>query len=171
MSGVVCFLIIFAVIAVDQVSKLLAVKYLMPIKTLPIIEDVIHLTYVENKGAAFGILQNQRWVFIVVSIVMMVLLFFIMVKYKADLHPLMMTGLSFVIGGGIGNMIDRTISGFVVDFIDFTLIDFAVFNIADSFICIGVGIMMLDIILGKSKLSFLDGNKSDKDDNNETEAD
>ena len=58
------------------------------------------------------------------------------------------------------NMIDRTINGFVVDFIDFTLIDFAVFNLADTFICIGVGIMLLDILLNKSDLSFLD--KKDK---------
>ena len=68
-------------------------------------------------------------------------------------------------------MIDRTLLGYVVDFIDFTLINFAVFNIADSFICVGVGLMLLDVILKKSDLSFLDDKKSEKDTDNETNAD
>jgi signal peptidase II len=143
----------------------------MPISTFPIIQDVLHLTYAENKGAAFGILQNHRWVFMISSVVLMAVLVLIMVKYKKFLHPLMMTGLSFVFAGGIGNMIDRTLLGYVIDFIDFTLIDFAIFNIADSFICIGVGIMLLDIILKKSDLSFLDDKKSDKETEDETNPD
>ncbi len=171
MSGLLYFLLVAAVIAFDQITKILAVKYLMPLPTVPVIQDVLHLTYVENTGAAFGILQNHRWVFMVVSTVMIVLLFFVMVKYKKYLHPLMNIGLSFVFGGGIGNMIDRTLSGFVVDFIDFTLIDFAVFNIADTFICIGVGFMILDVILKKSDLSFLEDKKSDKETQNETDTD
>ena len=87
----------------------------------------------------------------------------------------MMTGLSFTVGGGIGNMIDRTLKGFVVDFFDFTLIDFAVFNVADAFICIGVGLIILDVLLGKSDYSFLDGEKqtldSEKDTKDETYTD
>lgn len=171
MSVVIYAIVAMLIVITDQISKVLAVKYLMPIDTFPIIKDVLHLTYVENKGAAFGILQNQRWVFIVVSVVMIALLAFVMVKFKKDFHPTMMTGLSFVVGGGIGNMIDRSLVGYVVDFIDFTLIDFAVFNIADSFICIGVGLLILDILLGKSNLSFLDGKKSDKEKDNGTETD
>ncbi len=171
MSGLLYFLLVVAVIALDQITKILAVKYLMPISTVPIIKDVLHLTYVENTGAAFGILQNHRWVFMVISTIMIILMFFVMVKYKKHLHPLMNIGLSFVFGGGIGNMIDRTLSGFVVDFIDFTLIDFAVFNIADTFICIGVGFMILDVILKKSDLSFLEDKKSDKETQNETDTD
>ena len=171
MSGVIYALIAVFIIITDQITKVLAVKYLMPIDTFPIIKDVLHLTYVENKGAAFGILQNQRWIFIVVSVVMIFLLAFVMIKFKEDFHPIMMTGLSFVVGGGIGNMIDRSLLGYVVDFVDFTLIDFAVFNVADSFICIGVGLLILDILLGKSKLSFLDGKKSDKEKDNGTETD
>ena len=68
-------------------------------------------------------------------------------------------------------MIDRTINGYVVDFVDFTLIDFAVFNIADTFICIGVGLLILDIILKKSDLAFLEDKKSDEVTNDETETD
>ena len=171
MSIIYYFLISVAVVILDQLSKFIAVKFLMPVSSFPIIKDVIHFTYVENKGAAFGMLQDQRWVFMVISTVMIAVLIFIMVKYKKYFHPLMLIGIAFVFGGGIGNMIDRTLLGYVVDFIDFTLINFAVFNIADSFICVGVGLMLLDVILKKSDLSFLDDKKSEKDTDNETNAD
>lgn len=67
---VICFLCVAAVIVLDQVSKFLAVKYLMPVSSVPLIKDVLHLTYVENRGAAFGMLQDHRWVFMIVSTVM-----------------------------------------------------------------------------------------------------
>ena len=105
----------------------------------------------------------------VLSTVVVIVILFVMLKYKRYLHPIMLTGLSFTVGGGIGNMIDRTIKGYVVDFIDFTLIDFAVFNIADTFICIGVGFIILDILLGKSDYSFLEDNKTNLKTENGTE--
>ena len=169
MSYLLYLLCIVFVIVFDQITKIIAVKQLLPISTYPIIKDVIHFTYVENRGAAFGMLQNQRWVFMVLSTVVMVVILFVMIKYKKYLHPIMLTGLSFTVGGGIGNMIDRTIKGYVVDFIDFTLIDFAVFNIADTFICIGVGLIILDILLGKSDYSFLENDKTNLKTENGTE--
>ena len=169
MSYLLYLLCIISVIVFDQVTKVIAIKQLLPISTYPIIKDVIHFTYVENRGAAFGMLQNQRWVFMILSTVVIVVILFVMVKYKKFLHPIMLTGLSFTIGGGIGNMIDRTIKGYVVDFIDFTLIDFAVFNIADTFICIGVGLIILDILLGKSDYSFLENDKTNLKTENGTE--
>ena len=175
MSYLLYSICIIAVIVIDQITKMLAVKYLMPIHTHPLLENVFHLTYVENKGAAFGILQNHRWVFMIISTIVMAVIVFVMFKYKKFLHPIIMIGLSFTVGGGIGNMIDRTIKGFVVDFFDFTLIDFAVFNVADTFICIGVGLIFLDVLLGKSDYSFLDGEKqildSEKDNKDETYTD
>jgi signal peptidase II len=143
----------------------------MPVAFVPIIKDVLHFTYAENRGAAFGMLQNHRWVFMILSTVVMVIIVAVMFKYKKYLHPIMLTGLCFVVGGGIGNMIDRTINGYVVDFVDFTLINFAVFNIADTFICVGVGLLILDILLKKSDLAFLDDKKSDEVANDETETD
>ena len=153
----------------DQITKMIAIKQLLPISTYPIIKDVIHFTYVENRGAAFGILKDQRWVFMILSTVVVVVILYIMVRYKKYLHPIMLIGLSFTVGGGIGNMIDRTVKGYVVDFIDFTLIDFAVFNIADTFICIGVGLIILDIIIGKSDYSFLESNEMNSKTENGTE--
>ena len=114
----------------------------MPIASYPIIQDVLHLTYVENRGAAFGMLSNHRWVFMVLSTMVMFAIIFVIIKFKKYFHPLMIVGLSFTVGGGIGNMIDRTVLGYVVDFIDFTLIDFAVFNVADSFVTVGAFLLM-----------------------------
>ena len=157
------FVVVLLVVLFDRATKMLAVKHLMPISTYPLIQDVLHLTYVENTGAAFGMLKDHRWVFMVFSILMLVVLAVVVYKYKSDIHTLMMTGISFVIGGGIGNMIDRTVFGYVVDFIDFRIINFAVFNVADTFICIGVGLIILDVVLKKSKISFLYDTKANED--------
>ncbi len=134
--------IIAAVIVLDQITKQLAIDHLKPIDTYPIIPDALHLTYVTNYGAAFGMLANHRWVFLVISTVAIVLMAAYL-YYKRDEHPLLGVAISFIIGGGIGNMIDRTLMGYVVDFVDFRLINFAVFNVADIFVCVGCGLMFL----------------------------
>ncbi len=138
--------IILGIIGIDQLTKLLAVKLLMPIKTFPIIKDVLHLTYVENRGAAFGMLANQRWVFILVSLVTIAALSVYLYLGKAQ-NRIYEAAILMIIGGGIGNMIDRLALGYVIDFIDFRLINFAVFNGADSFVCVGAGFMILALIL------------------------
>lgn len=139
------FLIIAGSIGLDQLTKWLAVTYLKGGDSFPLWEGVLHFTYVENTGAAFGIFKDQRWLFMVVSSVAIVLL--IGYYFLGRPHDRLMTvALACVTGGGIGNMIDRILLGYVVDFIDFTLIDFAVFNIADSFVCIGVGLMFLSLL-------------------------
>ena len=135
-------LVILAVIAFDQLTKQLAVAHLKPIDTVAIIPDALHLTYVTNYGAAFGMLADHRWVFLAISTIAIVLMAAYL-YYKRDEHPLLGTAVSFIIGGGIGNMIDRTLMGYVVDFVDFRLINFAVFNVADIFVCVGCGLMFL----------------------------
>ncbi len=144
------YVIYSAIIAIgillDQLTKILAVTFLKPVSTVPLIQDALHLTYVENRGAAFGMLAGQRWVFMVISTVTIVAiaiaLFF---GHVDDLRYGVC--LSAIISGGIGNMIDRIAFGYVVDFIDFRLIDFAVFNGADSFVCVGAGFMILFLVL------------------------
>jgi signal peptidase II len=132
-------------IVIDQLTKWLAVKYLTKVNTLPIIENVLHLTYVENRGAAFGMLADRRWIFITVSTVTVLALAFLLYSGKLQ-GRLYSTAIAMIISGGIGNMIDRTALGYVVDFIDFRLINFAVFNGADSFVCIGAGLLVLALI-------------------------
>ena len=134
--------VIAAVILLDQITKQLAIDHLKPVDTVPIIPDALHLTYVTNYGAAFGMLADHRWIFLAVSTIAIVLMAAYL-YYKRDEHPLLGVALSFIIGGGIGNMIDRTLMGYVVDFVDFRLINFAVFNVADIFVCVGCGLMFL----------------------------
>ena len=148
-------LIWLAVIAVtvflDQLTKYLTVLHLKPIDTYPIIEDVFHLTYVENTGAAFGMMKDARWVFMITSTAAIIgILGYMIHRYyvkKEKLHWAEALSLSLIVGGGIGNMIDRTMLGYVVDMIDCRFINFAVFNVADSFVCIGAGLMILYLIV------------------------
>ncbi len=143
----VWLLVTLFTVIIDYLTKYAAVLYLKGIETFPIIEGVIHFTYVENRGAAFGMLKNHRWVFMVIStFAILFILSFIAVYPKSYRNPLLFTGLSFIAGGGIGNMIDRITLSYVVDFIDFRLIDFAVFNVADSFVCIGCALIMIYVI-------------------------
>ena len=151
MSITVWLLLVAVIVIIDQITKFVAVEYLMPISSFPIIKDVLHLTYVENKGAAFGILQDRRWVFMVVSTVVMLIITVAVFKYKKYFHPLMLTGLAFTVGGGFGNMIDRTVLGYVVDFIDFRLIHFPVFNVADIAVCVGAGLLMIHFLIMEEK--------------------
>lgn len=130
-------LIIISIVTVlDQVSKYYAKEYLRPIGYFPIIQDVFHLTYVENRGAAFGMFQGQRWIFIVLTVAIAAAIAYYLVKIPGK-SIFLKTALSLVLGGAIGNLIDRIRFGYVVDMFDFTLINYPVFNIADSSLVIG----------------------------------
>ena len=138
--------IILISILLDQITKLLAVRLLKPIPTKALIEGVLHLTYHENRGAAFGMLADHRWIFLTLSTVMIVGLGVYLFLGRCE-NRLYGISISMIIGGGIGNMIDRLALGYVVDFIDFRLINFAIFNGADSFVCVGAGLLCLALIL------------------------
>ena len=133
-------------IIIDQITKALAVAYLKAIETCPLIEGVLHLTYAENTGMAFGMLKNHRWVFMVTSTILILAMGFYLYAMKSE-SRLYDVAIAMVVSGGLGNMIDRVGLGYVVDFIDFRLINFAVFNGADSFVCVGAGLLMLALIL------------------------
>lgn len=146
-DSLLCLLIIAAGIYLDQFSKLLATLHLKPIHDFPLIKDVFHLTYSENPGAAFGILSDNRWVFMIFSSVMIVALSIYLFYPKKQCRRLFSFAMAMVISGGIGNMIDRIAYGKVVDFFYFKLINFAIFNVADVFVCVGAGLMLLDVLL------------------------
>ena len=128
------YILYSAIIAVgillDQITKWLAVKFLTKVTTVPIIKNVIHLTYVENRGAAFGMFKEHRWVFMLTSTVMIVGLSLYLYLGLAE-NKLYEISIAMIISGGIGNMIDRLGIGFyvnpvtgmgeVIDFIDFDL--------------------------------------------------
>ncbi len=149
--------IIAVTVFLDQITKYLTILYLKPIDTQPLWEGVLHLTYVENTGAAFGMMKDSRWIFMITSTVAIVGILGYMI-YRTYVKKITMPwmealALSLIVGGGIGNMIDRTLLGYVVDMIDFRLINFAVFNVADSFVCVGAGLMVLYLILEMVKES------------------
>ena len=138
--------IALGVVALDQVSKILILNFLYEDRIV-LIPGILNFTYVENDGMAFGLLSDHRWVFMVFSTVGIALIAVYLWFYVKSL--LGRIGLALIIGGGIGNMIDRVAYGFVVDFIDFCAFDFWkwVFNIADSAVCVGAGLFMLYLVL------------------------
>ena len=152
--------VIIGGIVLDQLSKLLAVKLLAPIGSVPLWEGVLHLTYVENRGAAFGMLADHRWVFMSISTIAIIAIALYLYSGRNE-GKLYTSALMLIVSGGIGNMIDRIALGYVVDFIDFALIDFAVFNIADSLVCIGAGLLVLALVLDIIKEAKLEKAKRD----------
>ena len=142
--------IIAGSIVLDQLTKWLAVVFLQGQPSFPLWEDVLHFTFVKNSGAAFGMLSNHRWVFMIVSTVAILGLVVYLFRFCPK-QRLVQISLAMIIGGGIGNMIDRIALGYVIDFIDFTLINFAVFNVADSFVTVGAFLLMGYLIVDTVK--------------------
>ncbi len=138
-------LILAGSVLLDQLTKLAVVKWLMPVGEVPLWNGVLHLTYVENRGAAFGMLSNHRWVFMVFSTVAIVAILIYLLKFPPK-NRLFGAVLVMIAGGGIGNMIDRIRLGYVIDFIDFRLINFYVFNVADAFVTVGAVCMIACIL-------------------------
>ena len=147
LSELLLYLGIIAIgVALDQITKYLAVEFLQPVGSVPLIKDVLHLTYVENPGAAFGMLKGAPWLFNTVSVLSVIVMTAFLVLGQSP-NKLYGISLAMIVSGGIGNLIDRFTLKYVVDFIDFTLIDFAVFNGADSFVCVGAGLLILALVL------------------------
>ena len=133
----------------DQVTKVFATKLLAGGEPFELIDGVFRFTYVENKGAAFGMLADNRWVFMIISTVAIGALIVYLWKFRPE-SKLACAALSMIIGGGIGNMIDRVFLGYVVDFLDFCAFPSLwmwVFNVADAFVCVGAGMLMLWLVL------------------------
>ena len=129
-------LAIALMVALDQLVKYWAATVLKAAGTIPLIENVFHLTYVENRGAAFSLLQNKIWLFVVLTIAILIAIA-VAIHKGAVRTALGRWSLYIIAGGAVGNLIDRMARGFVVDLFDFRLIHFPVFNVADIFVCVG----------------------------------
>ena len=143
------YLIAAAVIVFDRVVKKLVVSNMVPWETIPVIEDIFHFTYVQNRGAAFSMWQGQ-WIILIgfpLAAIAVGLILIYLKRNKWD--KLMLTSVAMICGGGLGNLIDRIMLGYVVDLFDFRV--FPVFNIADIFICVGCGLMILDVLFFERK--------------------
>lgn len=133
--------------AFDQLTKLLALQKLKGNDAFVLWKGVFELQYLENRGAAFGILQNQQFFFACITIIMAVVIvagFWRTPKDKKYL-PMKLT-LVFLLAGAIGNFIDRMFRGFVVDFFYFSLIDFPIFNVADIYVTVSFAVLAVLIL-------------------------
>lgn len=146
-----CYIIsIFAVIAgilLDQYTKFLAIQKLKDKEPFTIIENIFQLYYLENRGAAFGVLQDQKMFFIFSFVIIIAAVIYLYVKLPVTKRflPLHMCSV-LIVAGAFGNVIDRFRLGYVVDFFYFELIDFPVFNVADIFVVIGVIVLAVLIL-------------------------
>ena len=158
-----------ALVALDKISKILAVKYLTDAGTVKVIPYLFNFVYVENKGAAWGMLADKRWIFIVISSIAIVLILAVLL-YMARAKKTLVISLVLILSGGIGNMIDRIGSGYVVDFIQFGFwTSFPVFNVADSYVTIG-GFMLLIYYIFIDKSLFTDKKKKKDEENDKSDT-
>lgn len=137
------FLIAGLVVIIDQITKALAVANLKIGESHPIINKFFYLTLVQNTGAAFGLFKNQAAFFIFISVVVIIFMVFFLSKRKVVQY----LPLALILGGAIGNLIDRLRLGYVIDFLDFRV--WPVFNFADSCISVGTFLLFLLIIRGR----------------------
>ncbi|EEK49239.1 Lipoprotein signal peptidase [Bacillus cereus ATCC 10876] len=146
------YVIALFVIAIDQISKWLIVKNMELGTSIPIIDNVLYITSHRNRGAAWGILENKMWFFYIITVVFVVFIVFYMKKY-AKTDKLLGISLSLILGGAIGNFIDRVFRQEVVDFIHVYIFsyNYPVFNIADSALCIGVVLIIIQTLLEGKK--------------------
>lgn len=135
------------IVGLDQWFKVLAIEHLStrPDLTLPVIQDVFHLTYVENRGAAFGMMDGMG-IFLIVATGIILLGIILLILLNKIRGGFLLWSLSLVIGGGIGNLIDRIFRHYVVDYLDVRIIQFAVFNFADCCVVIGTILVVIDIL-------------------------
>lgn len=128
-------------IGLDQWTKWLAVTHLKEQSPVVLWDGVFEFFYTENTGAAFGMLKEQRWIFITVTIVVLLAVLAVLLSGRFRKHPLVNISGILIIAGGVGNLIDRIALGYVVDFLYFKLIDFPIFNVADC--CVVIGAILL----------------------------
>ena len=137
--------IIVALIVLDQVVKAYVVQNITLGEIKSWIPNLVSLTYLQNRGAAFSMLQDQQWFFALITFVVMGVAVWYLHKHIEDSWWLV-TGLVLIIAGGLGNFIDRISQGFVVDMFHLDFVNFAIFNVADSYLTVGVLVLLLAML-------------------------
>ncbi len=136
----IVFIISMSILVLDQLTKKLIYLNFLPGQSRPIIENIFHLTLVYNKGIAFGLFGDRVIISVFISIMVIILLIVSVIKIKG--HELILKiAFSLILGGATGNLVDRIRFGYVIDFLDFRI--WPVFNVADSAITIGAGLLIV----------------------------
>lgn len=139
--------VLIILIILDQLTKYFAVIKLKNQPSFSLIDGVLEFNYLENKGAAFGMLQNQKIFFVLVALVFLAIIIFVLIKTPQDKKYNILHIILVAIGAGaIGNMIDRLRLDYVIDFIYFSLIDFPVFNVADIYVTVSTVLLIILIL-------------------------
>ncbi len=147
-----------ALILTDQFTKYIAVVHLKEKPAIPIIPDVLELNYLENRGAAFGMLQNQKIFFVFVAVIILAVICYVILKMpEKRKYTILHVMLVLIASGAVGNMIDRLRLNYVVDFISFVLIHFPIFNVADIYVTVATAILVALLLFyyKEEDLSFL----------------
>ncbi|MGN0663297.1 MAG: signal peptidase II [Faecalibacterium sp.] len=147
---IINLLLIAALVGIDQLIKMWAVLYLQPVGAMPLIPHVVELRFVLNPGMAFSLLSGkQTFLILATSIAMLGLGYLLLFRSRGD--RLQQAAFVLILGGGVGNLIDRVLNGEVVDYLNLLFMRFAVFNFADICVCVGVGLWILSIFLEESQ--------------------
>jgi signal peptidase II len=136
-------LVCISIVIFDQIVKSYIQSIMLVGMSIPVIPDVFHITYILNPGAAFGILENQRMFFILIGIAILCAAIYFYSYIKKE-NVFIRYGVSMLLGGAVGNLIDRVRIGYVVDFFDFRI--WPIFNIADIAIVVGVGCIVYSVL-------------------------
>lgn len=149
----IIIIISIILLCIDQISKLLVVNLLTKTDSITIIKNFFYLTYINNDGAAFSILVGKRILLILIAVLVIVMLIRYIKKNNTQ-NKLELVSISLIIGGSLGNLMDRVIRGYVIDFLDFKIFNynFPIFNLADTFIVIGVFLLLLKEIRKENNL-------------------
>jgi len=142
------FIFIAVIFFFDQLTKVLITQALSLHQSVPLIKGVLHLTLVRNRGAAFGIFKDQAPLFILTSLIAIILISVQLKKDKLKIFSIYTLSLSLILAGALGNLADRLLFGYVIDFIDFRI--WPVFNIADSAITIGAILLGYSVLTSKN---------------------
>ena len=140
-KNIFMFLTALIIIILDQLTKFLIRKNFMIGESTPIINNVLHFTYVTNTGSAFGLLKNLNWFFVFFSVIVIIIVFCYLRKKIPEKERFLQFAVGLLLGGTIGNLIDRILFRAVTDFIDFRI--WPVFNIADSAVTVSVAIFVI----------------------------
>ncbi|WP_407465624.1 signal peptidase II [Megamonas hypermegale] len=143
-------LLVLFIILLDQIIKYFVSTNMFLGQSIPVLPQIFHLTYIQNPGAAFGILENQRYLFILIAAVLIVAVIYFYKKI-IQLSKLFQVGIALLFGGAIGNMIDRIFIGRVIDYMDFRI--WPVFNLADIAIVSGCAIIAFNLLF-KTERSY-----------------
>ena len=138
--------IIAILIGLDQVIKHWALNSLKDMETVPVIKNIFNLTYVENRGAAFGLFENNQMIFVVVALIASIAGLYMLHSKKIN-SKICKFSIVLIIAGALGNLIDRVRLDFVVDYFDFVFIWNYVFNLADCFIVVGTILLCVYVVL------------------------